>query len=399
MQLAVAFLAPVAGLPTALALTVALMPLGNVYVGGVALGVVAAWYAAAASAPGADRPVLMPGLLVWFWGGWMVVAAVSTAFNGATPRQVGQLAEFLFYGGIATLSYNLAASVEGARQRILAGLIAAAWLLGVASIVAARAEATDLLFGRNEGAFFLLLSGVVVPLAVLEGGRLRRRWFAWATIGVSVGAIVVSDSRAAMAGAVLCGAGWLAWRIAIGRRRGLSALVLSIGVAGGAFFVVLRGPASLVPGDFSTLERVALLQQSYALFLERPLVGHGWNALESLLRSSVYTELVYPHPHNTYARFAAELGVAGLGLLLVLYGGLFLRGLRAHRAGLEEAALLALLLALTLSAMSMVAVVFYGASRALVTAVLLGVACSYRSGEGDRRAADGHGRAGPERVG
>ncbi len=69
--------------------------------------------------------------------------------------------------------------------------------------------------------------------------------------------------------------------------------------------------------NFSNLERLNLLIMSYDLFIEKPF-GHGIGSSASLFIGNTYTEIQnYPHPHNTLAFMAVELGV--IGILIYAY--------------------------------------------------------------------------------
>ena len=75
--------------------------------------------------------------------------------------------------------------------------------------------------------------------------------------------------------------------------------------------------------NFSNLERLNLLFYSYDLFLAKP-EGHGIGSSYSLFINNSYTIVdTYPHPHNTLAFFAVELGLIGIIIYFYLFFTLF----------------------------------------------------------------------------
>ena len=83
--------------------------------------------------------------------------------------------------------------------------------------------------------------------------------------------------------------------------------------------------------NFSNLERLALLLNSYELFMANPL-GYGIGSSSELFSNTPFTEGAYPHPHNTLAMFAVELGVVGIVLYLTLSVSLLFLGYRGFKS-------------------------------------------------------------------
>ncbi len=63
-------------------------------------------------------------------------------------------------------------------------------------------------------------------------------------------------------------------------------------------------------GDLSTLGRLRLIEQSFRLFLENPLLGHGLG--------STYEWRIGGGTHNMYMMFAVEMGLVGVALFVAL---------------------------------------------------------------------------------
>lgn len=82
--------------------------------------------------------------------------------------------------------------------------------------------------------------------------------------------------------------------------------------------------------NFSNMERVFLLLQSIELFQSQPM-GHGVGSTSNLFSVSLLTQESYPHPHNTLAMFAVELGVIGIVIYALILSALF----TAFRQGIQ----------------------------------------------------------------
>ena len=74
-----------------------------------------------------------------------------------------------------------------------------------------------------------------------------------------------------------------------------------------------------VERNYSNLQRLALLTQSIDTYLSNPL-GVGFGMTNSVFMSAnSYTELNYPHPHNSLAHIAVELGTVGILIFSYLF--------------------------------------------------------------------------------
>jgi len=62
--------------------------------------------------------------------------------------------------------------------------------------------------------------------------------------------------------------------------------------------------------NHSTLQRIALYEAGWSIWLERPFTGWGWGST-SLLAPQSPTDIRHPHFHSTYVQFIVELGVFG----------------------------------------------------------------------------------------
>ncbi len=74
-----------------------------------------------------------------------------------------------------------------------------------------------------------------------------------------------------------------------------------------------------VDRNYSNLERLALLNQSLDIYLSN-LFGVGFGSTNSVFMSaSSYSDSSYPHPHNSLAHIAVELGTFGIFIFIFLF--------------------------------------------------------------------------------
>lgn len=78
-----------------------------------------------------------------------------------------------------------------------------------------------------------------------------------------------------------------------------------------------------VERNYSNLERLALINQSYNIFIESPQ-GLGLGSSNNVFMNSMITGENYPHPHNALAHQAVELGLVGVLLYLFLFFNMYI---------------------------------------------------------------------------
>ena len=112
--------------------------------------------------------------------------------------------------------------------------------------------------------------------------------------------------------------------------------------------------------------------------MEKPLFGWGWGSVDTLLNNLPGIEKAFSHPHNTYARVSVELGLLGVFLFIVCYFLLIYYGyfFRRHNYPL---AFLFIFTGIILFTFSMTDSIFYGASRGIPVAILLGIIFAARN--------------------
>jgi putative inorganic carbon (HCO3(-)) transporter len=194
-------------------------------------------------------------------------------------------------------------------------------------------------FGHHNfvGGFFVLALPLVVSLALAL--KKRQRWLAISGSVLIAGALYVSGSRGAALGALA----WLVVALACmvfapnvkhrGRRLGIAAVVLVIGLAGfisnprvrdigGEFITSLQDPSVPIGiQDNPTLERVRMLSMALVMLKRHPLLGIGPGTMSRI--SNLYQPTDFTNGldhvqqlHNTPAQLIGELGLFGLALYL-----------------------------------------------------------------------------------
>lgn len=200
---------------------------------------------------------------------------------------------------------------------------------------------------------------LAVALALAPGERHAGRGrllAAGAALALAAG-IALSQSRGAWLGLVVAGAVFLlVWshraRLLLAPAAGLAVLVVVLALAGlvpgsvGArlaqtlenFGIFDVRTVELTPENYAIVERMAHWQAAWAMFLDNPWLGVGAGNYASAYPSYYVPPWLDPlgHAHNYYLNMLAELGVLGLGLLLLFLGATF-RTLGAGLAGARDA--------------------------------------------------------------
>lgn len=116
-------------------------------------------------------------------------------------------------------------------------------------------------------------------------------------------------------------------------RSSLTVLLVGVGMVS---FVCWQAPEILMQRGLSY--RPELIAGGLELLKQNWLLGLGFNPYEIVVHSASNT---YKHPHNLYLDLSIRLGLPGLFLFLLLWGGVFWRGWR-NRQEVMGRALLAL---------------------------------------------------------
>lgn len=368
--------------PRWLYLAIILFPLANVYVAGLALaGVLLALLLR-------TKAIHVPLARLWWfpllWGVWLLWTIAGFVAHGLTVRQVMQTIEFVFYGGVATMTLAILRSDSEILVNTLRACLIGSFLLACLSILAAAGGGwPEGFIGPNESSFIMVIWGIVPAIALGFGLSFRphtsqHQGVAITAVLVILVAIVMATGRGAMLASLflLSAAGlFTVCRRDVGQTLANTVWLFPV-IAGlaGLFFI-----SGAVPGitsslaSFSNLERLALVVASYNMFLEAPVVGWGFGRIDLLLPFAKETLFSYKHPHNTYARFAVEMGIGGLLFLTLLFARMIWHGLLVARRGESLEAFVILCSAGALMTLGMVGVVFYGANRAMPALLLMAI--------------------------
>jgi O-antigen ligase len=377
---ATVILVPFLGVRRIVAIQLALMPLTHIYLVGLGLAASAGFQLLATSHK-KPRRFEIPLLILYPWSVWLLATAVSLAMNGITQRSLFQTSEFIFYGIVGTLVFQLVQDGVTDLKHILGSLMAAAvglsLVLGYLYIT--QGVQYGYFMGSNEGAFILIVCGLIVPAyQILTSEEWREIYACWAVIGLSLGTIILSESRAGIGfGLAIVGSFALSRVIGISLTKAAVAAVVVIALASQNSKVQSKFNELFdTQRNFSNIERVALVETCFVLFSEQPFTGWGWGSIEELLAQHSRSAIDYPHPHNTYAHFAAEIGIGGLVCLFMIFWGLWKIAKDNYRSGRREEAFFAAYCLVTLVILGMVNDYFFGANRGIIVAVMLGLAAS-----------------------
>lgn len=173
-----------------------------------------------------------------------------------------------------------------------------------------------------------LLAGFLVVMMALAAGlsltaeRPAVRFALLALVIVLAACMVLTYSRGAWLSVVAVIA---AYGVLYSRKTFWLLLLVPVVVVAGHDVLMERLMSILNPTDTSSTLRLALWESTFAMIAEKPLLGIGWGAYW----------LVYPeydffiqnaaikifHAHNMYLHIAAEIGVPGLLVFLVIMFG------------------------------------------------------------------------------
>ncbi len=151
-----------------------------------------------------------------------------------------------------------------------------------------------------------------------------RRWL-WAGVAGSIAVLLLTFSRA----------GWIGLAVVLPfiwphTTRGWKRVLPYVGLVlllVGAATIRTRGEVLSPDNDGSTYGRVKIWRESWRLFREAPLLGHGVGQIAR--RTDL--EVQFVEPKNIYAQFALEGGLLGLGCFGLLTSGLWKRSQELKR--------------------------------------------------------------------
>jgi putative inorganic carbon (HCO3(-)) transporter len=187
----------------------------------------------------------------------------------------------------------------------------------------------------GDANFFTASVLLPLPLALLLLWNERSvavRIFCFGTILVTLCAITLAASRGGFLGLIVA-MGWLLWH----SRSRVRSLVL-VGAAFGLLVAIspLSPVARLLHPDYSDTDSVrihlALWRAGLRIVGDHPLTGIGIGQFKTAVSEYSSEKDLSLLAHNTYLEIAAEMGLVGLGLFLVVFGSSFRTLTRVRRA-------------------------------------------------------------------
>jgi len=308
------------------------LPFVQISLGGVVTGVLACTSALslAVHRKRVTRSLLRSFAPFLLFVGWSLVRAVGTPAPIDAIKDVGLFAAPVLIGLAAGVAAKRKASLRRSLGSLVWGVSAVPVLGVLGGIGLGFVQLTPLglrgPFGTRTLALFLL----VVLCVSLSWSRFERRcpvksaWLVWT--GLTVGVLVATLSRTALVTSVALAS------VALVQPRRLSQWVLAAVLVALLVLALLQVPEFrarfffadggelvdlLNPEKVNTMGRAYLWPIVLRSALESPLIGNGTGSARALVSSVSSLD----HPHNDYLRVLHDLGIVGLGLLLLGWGG------------------------------------------------------------------------------
>ena len=306
-----------------------------------------------------DRGVVAKIVLMW-----SVFALLASYISTLRPRDLTIIATAMIVSGF----------IVGAM-----GVMGAGDLQLRAGGTAASNRATGAFNHPNLLAFYLAL---LTPLAIVTALGSRRWWRVLAAVAAltMLAALLLSLSRGALIGTVVAFGVLAAWRAF--RRGALTVMLLVVAFAainGSAVLAsqevsIISTRVASISGERETNPRLRIYSRTPALIADYPVLGVGvgnfpvWSP-----RYGMYDRggSAFLHAHNLPLTIAAELGLAGLAVLVALAFVLVSRSLELLRASNAPFYPLGLGVVAALSAFVAISVTDYVFRSNPITAVLL----------------------------
>lgn len=234
---------------------------------------------------------------------------IVTLLSPVSGRTVSELIQLFVYA-VVFVMFTVYLRNPRRIEPLLKAMVVAATLfalLGIAGFQSGLSTAPHIYLGRggNEGSFFLLVVGLVPALTLFVSDK-RPIYILLAMIMLVAMAMATSRSNIVMG---MCCLGSTVFFLI--RSRWLRVLVLGvvIGAIYGSFFLlqVLFEQQQ----NYSFLQRIALYEAGWSLWLDRAWTGWGWGSTSVLAPQTNLTDLSFPHFHSTYIQFIVELGALG----------------------------------------------------------------------------------------
>lgn len=298
---------------------------------------------------------------------------IVTTQSTFTLRTYSELAQLCIYIFIFLLVISV---VEGGEQISLilkASVLGSCYvsIAGYFTIYVGWQSLPDLFVGRgsNEGAVFLSLLGVAPAAAMFVRSR-NLLYLGAAGVFCLIQLLATSRGSVAVSGMCILAAFYFVYP---------SRFLRLLFIVAGAYiaFANVDLITSLYEGqlNFSARERLILSEYGWALFQERFWTGWGWGSTFELASAAPTIGTDYPHFHNAYVQFVAELGILGL-LLIFGFFYFFITGVISTNSKFVTPAAPALvaIFGIAIAIASISTATLFGADRAVQVCILMALA-------------------------
>ena len=286
---------------------------------------------------GQRRPIIPPCSLNLFLAAWLVLAVCSMQNSVDLGASLRGLRKLIKYFGLYVLVLDTVDS-ERALKGVLGGCLLGLCLVSADGIWQAVVGA-DLIYGRplsstlgvsRVAATFHHPAGLAihvasfVPLALALGLRASQgvRWSLTVLSILSVVVLLLTWNRGGLLG-FLCAFALLSWWMRHWVPVVLAGCAAALQVL--AMPAAIRAWAAEMPTLLHQLTqplRLEIWQTAFQMIRAHPLVGVGTNtfvkAFPSYWAAGGTFSTIGPYAHNQYLHLAAELGITGLVVFLVL---------------------------------------------------------------------------------
>lgn len=282
---------------------------------------------------GQGRAIRPPSAVLW----WLLFASMAGAsvFWSVSPAATFGALDTLV-GLIAVFSITTIQPWESRHLKLIErGILVGGVLASVITIYMAHSgryylwtERASLVLGQRLTDPNHFGASLILPIAVALNGVLNKEKHAWwLIVGVFVMgmALAFTGSRGAMAG-VAAAAIYVFWE----NRRSLKTVFVGLAIVLVVVFLVPRVLPPVLLSRFMIANilstqaagRIPLWRLAIIAFLQRPLTGWGYESFstltQGLLSQWVWWEVKYGQvAHNIYLQSMSELGVLGLGFLIM----------------------------------------------------------------------------------
>jgi O-antigen ligase len=269
------------------------------------------------------RLPLRPPAVYLLFAALLVIMAASLSYTPAFDAGLDKFARFLTVTGIVIAAPFFVLNTPAAMKRFLIGFGVVAFAICAWSLSALGGDQrltspSDNTIGLGHIACALF---VIVWVGVIWRYSFARRAMAYPLLAVPALALIGSASRGSVIACVLV----VAVTVAVNRRLLLD--VACLGVAGVAAIPLVGVPGSSVSylgslvrtrsvGDLLNF-RGDLFGYGWTLLARHPLLGAGLSGFRYFSPNPT----LYKWPHNIFLEIACELGIPGLLLVSVIFGG------------------------------------------------------------------------------